>query len=173
VKAGPDGGSVWQARRDLTPDGTPRPAAPATDAPAAVVDGKLVIGEGDNRFELSPDDVKMLMTQKAENDLRATRVPLDATGYKPELPKDLKLPPGVGEIKIDEGDPALADLRMFAHSRGWSQDDFSAALGIYAGKEARETAALHAAARRRGAETRTQRRVARPRAGAMDPRASR
>jgi hypothetical protein len=146
IRAGPDGGSEWRLRSDLTPDGKSpvAPTAHAPDAPATVVDGKLRIGTGETAFELSPDDIKMLITAKAERDMRASQVPGTAADYKAELPKDLKLPPGV-EIKIDGNDPAFKDLQVFAHSRGWSQNDLSAALGIFASHQAREAAALNAA----------------------------
>src|SRR5262249_22129927 len=128
--------------RDLASDGKP-PAntPPAPDAPASVVDGKLIVGEGENRMELSGEDVRTLIREKAERDLRATKMPPTAADYRADLPKNLKLPQGI-EVKIDTADPAFAALRNFAHSRGWSQDDFSTALGIYAAREAREAAAM-------------------------------
>jgi hypothetical protein len=143
----------WQPRSDLAPSPAPKPAAarpgepPAPAAPpASVVDGKLRIGEGETQFELSADDVKMLMAQKAEADLRATRVPSDASGYKPELPADLRLPDGV-QVKIDTADPAYRDLAAFAHARGWDQEAFSTAIGIFASREARQAAAFNEAQR--------------------------
>jgi hypothetical protein len=139
VRAGPDGGSVWQARRDLAPDGKPPPAAPASDQ-ARFVDGKLVLGDA----ELTGDDVRELLAEKAARALRATQVPASADAYQPTLPANLKLPDGI-ELQIESRDPALADLRNLAHSRGWSQDDFSAALGIYAAKQAQESAQLRTA----------------------------
>jgi hypothetical protein len=45
-------------------------------------------------------------------------------------------------VKIDANDAAFKDLQAFAHSRGWSRDDFAAALGIYAAREAREAKTL-------------------------------
>jgi hypothetical protein len=142
---------TWQPRSDLAPDanpGAPKPAAaPApNDAPpappASVVDGKLRVGD----FELSSDDIAALMATKAQADLRATQVPADASGYKPDLPADLKLPPGI-EFKIDTADPAYRDLAAFAHARGWDQEAFSTAIGIFASREARQAAAFAEAQR--------------------------
>ena len=103
-------------------------------------DGKLKVGE----LELS-DDIAALMATKAQADLRATQVPANAADYKPDLPADLKLPPGI-EFKIDVSDPSYKDLANFAHARGWSQSDLSTALGIFASREAREAAAFAAGA---------------------------
>jgi hypothetical protein len=107
-----------------------------------VVDGKLRVGD----FELSSDDIAALMATKAQADLRATQVPADASGYKPDLPADLKLPPGI-EFKIDTADPAYRDLAAFAHARGWDQEAFSTAIGIFASREARQAAAFAEAQR--------------------------
>jgi hypothetical protein len=133
---------VWQARRDLAPDGKPpAPAAPGSDSQQArFVDGKLVLGDA----ELSADDVRELLAAKAERALRATQIPASAEGYQPTLPANLKLPDGV-TVQIDAKDPAFVDLRNLAHSRGWDQDTFSAAIGIYAAKQAQESAQLRAA----------------------------
>jgi hypothetical protein len=143
---------TWQPRSDLAPDanpGAPKPAAAPGEPPAppaapaaSVVDGKLRVGE----YELSSDDIANLMRTRAELDLRPTQVPADASGYKPDLPADLKLPAGI-EVKIDTSDPSYRDLAAFAHARGWSQSDLSAALGIFASREAREAAAFAEAQR--------------------------
>jgi len=134
----------WQPRSDLAPDPAKPAAAPGEPpaAPASVVDGKLRVGE----YELSSDDIANLMRTRAELDLRATQVPADASGYRPDLPADLKLPAGI-EVKIDTSDPSYRDLAAFAHARGWSQSDLSAALGIFASREAREAAAFAEAQR--------------------------
>jgi hypothetical protein len=107
-----------------------------------VVDGKLRVGE----YELSSDDIAALMATKAQADLRATQVPATAADYKPDLPADLKLPSGI-EFKIDTADPSYRDLAAFAHARGWDQEAFSTAIGIFASREAREAAAFAEAQR--------------------------
>ena len=141
----------WVPRSDLSPDPGPEPkAAPAPGdtppAPASVADGKLRIGEGETAYELSADDVKMLMAQKAESDLRKTQIPASAADYKPELPVSLKMPDGI-TFQIDVNDPAYKDLANFAHSRGWDQGAFSTAIGIFASREARLAGAFNAAQR--------------------------
>jgi hypothetical protein len=139
---------TWQPRSDLAPDPAKPAAAPGEPAPPApapaaqVVDGKLRVGE----FELSPDDIAALMATKAQADLRATQVLADASGYKPDLPADMQLPPGI-EFKIDTADPAYRDLAAFAHARGWDQEAFSTAIGIFASREARQAAAFNEAQR--------------------------
>lgn len=147
--------SRWQPRSDLAPDpgASTSSTAPGVSKPAAVIaepppaasvtaDGRLKVGD----YELSSEDIASLMATKAQADLRATQVPADASGYKPDLPADLQLPPGI-EFKIDTNDPAYKDLAAFAHARGWSQSDLSTALGIFASREAREAAAFAEAQR--------------------------
>lgn len=141
----------WVPRSDLSPDPGPEPkAAPAPGdtppAPASVADGKLRIGEGETAYELSADNVKMLMAQKAESDLRKPQIPASAADYKPELPVSLKMPDGI-TFQIDVNDPAYKDLANFAHSRGWDQEAFSTAIGIFANREARQAAAFAEAQR--------------------------
>jgi hypothetical protein len=138
-------GSEWVPRSDLAPSPAPKPGEPAPPAPApaaSVVDGKLRVGE----YELSSDDIAALMATKAQADLRATQVPATAADYKPDLPADLKLPSGI-EFKIDTADPSYRDLAAFAHARGWDQEAFSTAIGIFASREAREAAAFAEAQR--------------------------
>ena len=138
----------WVPRSDLPADpaAAPKPGGPAPPAPAPPAsvseDGRLVVGE----YSLSQEDIASLMRTRAELDLRATQVPADASGYKPDLPSDLKLPAGI-EVKIDPTDPSYQDLANFAHARGWSADDFSTALGIFANRQAREAAAFAQAQR--------------------------
>ena len=155
VRASSDGGSVWQARRDLGSDGRPAPAPVTTPAPsgsdaqARFVDNKLILGD----HELSGDDVKMLFAEKAARDLRATQVPKGPEGYAPTLPANLKLPDGVA-VAIDAKDPAFADLTRVAHRAGLSQADFSDLIGIYAAKQATETAQLASGDQSRNCEAR-------------------
>jgi transcriptional regulator with XRE-family HTH domain len=56
------------------------------------------------------------------------------------LPDGYKAPGGV-EYRFDVNDPSLVAARNLAHLKGWSQQDFSEALGIFAshmsGQEAR------------------------------------
>jgi hypothetical protein len=96
---------------------------------------------------LDAADVSRLMEAHATETLRKTQVPPDANGYEAKLPQSLKLPEGV-EFKIDTTDPALQDLRAWAHKRGLSQSEFGDVLGIYAAREARQHAVIQAAAAR-------------------------
>jgi hypothetical protein len=120
-------------------------AGDAPPGPASVVDGKLRIGSGETAYELSADDVKMLMAQKAESDLRKTQTPQSADAYEAKLPDGFQLPEGVAEFKFNEADSALADFRRFAHSKGIDQQTFSEMLGFYASSEAQKEAAFRAA----------------------------
>jgi hypothetical protein len=140
----------WQPRSDLASSPAPKPAAtqpgePLAPAapPASVTEaGRLKVGD----YELSSEDIASLMRTRAELDLRAAAVPATAADYKPDLPPDLKLPSGI-EFKIDTADPAYRDLAAFAHARGWDQEAFSTAIGIFASREARQAAAFNEAQR--------------------------
>jgi hypothetical protein len=83
-----------------------------------------------------------LRQAKAEIDARKASIPAQADLYKPELPKELKLPAGM-EVKTT--DPLYLAVRQMAHQKGWTQDDFSQALGVYASIEATKQAALQEA----------------------------
>jgi hypothetical protein len=124
---------TWQPRSDLAPSPAPKPAAAHpgdAPAPAASVTeaGKLRIGEGETAYELSADDVRMLMAQKAESDLRATQVPPDGN-YQAKLPDGFKMPEGLGEFVFTEADPNFVDLKRWAAGRGFDQQTFSEMLG--------------------------------------------
>jgi len=139
MKAPNGSGGEWRLRSEAA-DG--KPASPAPDAPTSVsADGRLVVGEGENRMELSDEDIRTILRESAERVMRASTVPATPGEYRPELPKDLKLPGGV-EVKIDGTDAAFKDLQAFCHSRGLSQSDMSAALAIFASYQAREAATL-------------------------------
>jgi hypothetical protein len=71
-------------------------------------------------------------------------MPAHADAYEAKLPEGFQLPPGV-EFKIDGKDPALADLRNWAHKRGMSQTDFSDVLSIYAAQQAKQAAVINTA----------------------------
>ena len=143
-----EAGSEWVPRSDLQPAPKPAaapgepPAPPAPPAaPASVVDGKLRVGD----YELSADDIASLMATKAQADLRATQVPANPESYQAKLPDGFKLPEGVGEFKFNEADPALRDMRAWAHGKGIDQATFSEMLGFYASSEAQKEAAFRAA----------------------------
>jgi hypothetical protein len=72
-----------------------------------------------------------MLQRQAQEDLRRATVPQTAEAYEAKLPADLKLPGGQ-QFRIDASDPSLVPARNLAHSKGWSQQDFSDALGIFA-----------------------------------------
>jgi capsid assembly protein len=133
VRAGPDGGSVWQDRATL-PTETVDPTKPATGdtatTPALVPEQKYQFGD----LELSGQQILDLLKHKGETDLRRAAVPADPSQYKIEA-KDVVLPPGM-DWKFNEADPALAAARNWAHTNGLTQEQFSSLLGQYASMEA-------------------------------------
>jgi hypothetical protein len=64
VRAGPDGGSQWQERSTLPSETNPAAGDTSATPPAVTAEGKLKVGE----YELSSDDVSMLMQQRAAAD---------------------------------------------------------------------------------------------------------
>jgi hypothetical protein len=137
-KPGDQGGSEWVARDSLSAEGTDpiKPAASDGKAASVTEDGRLKVGD----YELSSDDIAVLLQQKAANDLRATQIPADGA-YEAKLPESLKLPDGV-EFRIDTADPALQDFRALAQKIGLSQSEFSEFIGVYAAKTAASEAAF-------------------------------
>lgn len=75
-----------------------------------------------------------LLKYKADRLAQQVGVPPDPAGYQIKLKDGFALPDGV-KVEFDETDPAIADLRSFAHAKGWSQDDLSDVLGIHAQRE--------------------------------------
>jgi len=88
-----------------------------------------------------------LRQAKAEIDARKAQIPAQADLYKPELPKDLKIPEGMGEVNPD--DPLYLAVRQMAHEEGWTQGQFTRAIGEYAKIEAAKHEALQAAVKQR------------------------
>jgi hypothetical protein len=75
--------------------------------------------------------------------LRKLTLPAKPEEYKAALPADLQLPGGQ-TYTFDQNDPSLVAARNLAHAKGWSQQDFSEALGIFASHHAQQEAALAA-----------------------------
>jgi hypothetical protein len=90
---------------------------------------------------VSEGDIAAMMDRQAQEDLRAATRPASAEAYEAKLPADLKLPGGQ-TYTFDQNDPSLVAARNLAHAKGWSQQDFSEALGIFASHIAGEQAAL-------------------------------
>jgi hypothetical protein len=103
-----------------------------------------ITGADGKTYTLGADDVQRLTEWNAADIQRKATMPASADAYEAKLPEGFQLPPGV-EMKIDGKDPALGDLRAFAHKAGWSQDQFSDVLQIYAAREAKQVAAISAA----------------------------
>jgi hypothetical protein len=93
------------------------------------------------KYEVSEADVGAMMERQALDDLRKATVPASPDAYRAELPPDLKLPGNV-EYKLDASNPSLIAARNLAHAKGWSQQDFSEALAIFATHEAQKEFAM-------------------------------
>jgi hypothetical protein len=106
-------------------------------APAAASTEKLKVG----KYEVSEAELAGMMDRQAQDDLCKATLPAAPEAYKAELPADLKLPGGL-EYKFDVNDPTMIAARNLAHSKGWSQQDFSEALGLFAGHHVAQEAAL-------------------------------
>jgi hypothetical protein len=108
-------------------EGQPQPQP----GPAAVVDGKLVVGD----LSLSADDIKSILAEKAARDSRAANRPADAGGYSLDLPSDFELPPGVAGWRWNLDDPTTAALlgqaKEWAFAHRLDQPAFSGLLGLY------------------------------------------
>jgi hypothetical protein len=104
-------------------------APPAGDQqqPPAPAGEKHKIGQ----YEVSEAELSAMMTRQAQEDLKKATLPATPGEYEAKLPADLKLPGGL-EYRFDVNDPSLIAARNLAHAKGWSQQDFSEALGIFA-----------------------------------------
>lgn len=85
-----------------------------------------------------------LATFKAAEDSRKLSLPATPEAYQLALPEGFRAPDGI-EVKLDANDPMLKDAQAMAHAKGWSQQDFSDALGVVATMKANETAAYEVA----------------------------
>jgi hypothetical protein len=132
-------GSTWVERAELEASAGPADPAAAKpgETPSVTADGKLRVGE----YELSSDDIAMLMQTKAAADLKATQIPVDASGYESKLPESLKLPEGL-DFRPDPNDPAFKDFQAIAKKIGLSQSEFSDLYGAYVAKTVASEAAF-------------------------------
>jgi hypothetical protein len=112
---------------------------PAADpaAPVAASTEKRKIGA----YEITESELGEMMTRQAQDDLKKATLPPSPEAYEAKLPADLTLPGGQ-TYKFDDRDPSLVAARNLAHAKGWSQQDFSEALGIFASHIAGQEAAL-------------------------------
>lgn len=140
VKRGSDGGAEWIAR-DKLPSATESPSTAAADP------GKPTDPNARHKFgemEFSEQELRDLLTSKADAELRKASLPATPADYVPALPENFKLPDGV-DFNVDAADPMLADVRSWAHGKGLSQSDFSELIGIYATGKGHEQAFINTA----------------------------
>lgn len=78
-----------------------------------------------------------LTTFKAADDSRRASLPQTPEAYQIALPEGFQAPDGI-DVKIDVNDPMYKTAREMAHAKGWSQSDFSDALGVVATMKAQE-----------------------------------
>ncbi|MDI3563553.1 hypothetical protein [Bradyrhizobium sp. Arg816] len=131
----------------------PTPTSPDGTAPAASSAPARPDGLPDSFWDAEKNEVKTgdlvkrfneLSTKDAADAVRKNSLPATADAYKIELPKEFTMPAGV-EFKFDEKAPELAQARAMAHAKGWTQQDFSEALGIFAAAKISEQATINAA----------------------------
>jgi hypothetical protein len=115
---------------DKAPPADPeQPAQPGAD--------RVKVG----KYETTEAELAAMMERQSIEDLRKATIPTAPEAYEAKLPADLKLPGGQ-EYRFDVNDPSLVAARNLAHAKGWSQQDFSDALGIFASHHAQQQAAL-------------------------------
>jgi hypothetical protein len=133
VRAGPDGGTSYVPRDQSVGDSNAKPDASAGE--------KHKFGE----MEFTEQELRDFLTARGEAELRKASLPQNPSDYRAELPANFEMPAGV-EFKIDETDPLLLDARAWAHSKGFSQADFSELVGIYATAKGKEASLYNRAA---------------------------
>lgn len=138
-----------------SPSPSPAPAAPvdASSAPAAPTKAErpAYVPEkywNTEKAEVRADDFTRdfndLSAFKAEADVRKNSLPAAPDKYEIKLPEGFKPPEGM-EFQFNADDPALAQARALAHAKGWSQQDFSEALGIFASTKIGELQSINTA----------------------------
>jgi hypothetical protein len=126
-----------RAAGEAPPGDQPAPSPTADPQQPPAQGEKVRVGE----YEVSAEELGTMLQRQAQDDLRRATVPASAEAYEAKLPADLKLP-GNQEWRVDARDPSLIAARNLAHSKGWSQQDFSEALGIFASHIAGQEAQL-------------------------------
>ncbi len=84
-----------------------------------------------------------LSTRVAADDSRKASLPATPEAYELKLPETFKAPEGIA-VALDANDPLYKEARTLAHAKGWTQGDFSDALGIVAQMRAGEAAKYEA-----------------------------
>ncbi|MEH2468841.1 hypothetical protein V1281_001903 [Nitrobacteraceae bacterium AZCC 2161] len=121
------------------PPGPPPAALPGTPRP----EGLAVIKVGEATF--SEAELQELAAHKATEDVRKLSLPPAPEGYDLTLPADLVLPEGVSfEFQTEDPflGPVIKQAQAFAHANGFTQDQFSSMMGLYAASQAHEQATL-------------------------------
>jgi hypothetical protein len=101
---------------------------PARDRPEGVPEN---FWDPDRREIKAADWAKSyeeLRTFKASDDARRAALPGQADLYKPDLPESVKIPADL-ELKLDT--PMYREARELAYAKGWTQGDFTEALGLF------------------------------------------
>lgn len=131
----------------------PTPTSPATIAPIAADKPARPEWVPEKFYDADKNEVKgadlrahldELATFKAAEDSRKLTLPASPEAYQLALPETFKAPDGI-EVKLDPNDPMLKSAQQMAHAKGWSQSDFSDALGVVATMKANEAAAYETA----------------------------
>jgi hypothetical protein len=116
--------------------------APVDSVAPATTGEKFKVGQ----FEVTEAEIASMMERQANEDLRKATIPAAPAAYEAKLPDGFKLPAGI-EYKFDLTDPSLIAAQNLAHAKGWSQQDFSEALGIFASHIAGQEAQMAERAR--------------------------
>lgn len=138
--AAPEAPTAGSDPKPASPDGT----APKSERPEGLPD---TYWDSEKNSVKTPELIARfneLSTREAAEEVRKSTLPANADAYKIELPSDFKPPAGV-EFKFDEKAPELAQARALAHAKGWTQQDFSEALGIFAAAKIAEQTTVNAA----------------------------
>lgn len=104
----------------------PKVADPAVAAPIAIARPEWLpetLWDGEKGAKV--DDIKSLLTDAETARAAKAALPKTPEEYKPEFPKDFKVPDGV---KINAADPRLLQWQKDAHELGLSQEAFSRGL---------------------------------------------
>ena len=81
-----------------------------------------------------------MATRIAAEDSRKASLPQTPDAYEIKLPGDFQAPAGV-EFSLDVNDPLYGMARQAAHAEGWTQDQFSKAIGLFATAKLQEATA--------------------------------
>lgn len=104
--------------------------APLPSRPADLPDA---FWKADTGFNTEEAQKFIIERAKAETE-RASKLPKASSDYKVELPATFKAPEGV-QIQLNPTDPMYELGREFAVAKGWTQEDFSDAVGLLAQAE--------------------------------------